>query len=225
MVGAGLSRQAEPGHLREARPPSWKELAVLLQEELPCGKPGPGPSLPAGPVTAHDCPRLAQQYRATFCQSGLDTFLRAHVPDGEPDSVHDRLLNLPWADVFTTNWDTLLERASRRAFGRTYAPVLRSADLATTVAPRIVKLHGSLPSGPFVVTEEDYRTYSTRFAPLANTVQQALMESIFLLVGFSGKRPQFPPLVWLGSGSSRAGGTAALPRGPVGPGSAEQADA
>ena len=91
------------------------------------------------------------------------------------------------ADVFTTNWDTLLEKASRRVFDRTYDPVLCSADLATTVAPRIVKLHGSFPSSrPFVVTEEDYRTYPIRFAPLVNTVQQALMESIFLLVGFSG---------------------------------------
>ena len=47
-----------------------------------------------------------------------------------------------------------------------------------------------------MVTEEDYRTYPTRFAPLVNTVQQALMESIFLLVGFSGDDPNF--LHWCG---------------------------
>ena len=75
--------------------------------------------------------------------------------------------------------------------------MLCSADLATTVAPRIVKLHGSFPSNrPFVVTEEDYRTYPIRFAPFVNTVQQALMESIFLLVGFSGDDPNF--LHWCG---------------------------
>ena len=197
MVGAGLSRQAEPGHPTEVRPPSWKQLAVLLQENLRCGKPSSGHGSGAASVTARDCSRLAQQYEATFDQSALDSFLLAHVPDGEPSSLHERLLRLPWADVFTTNWDTVLEKASRRVFERTYDPVVCSADLATTVAPRIVKLHGSFPSSrPFVVTEEHYRTYPTRFAPFVNTVQQALMESIFLLVGFSGDDPNF--LHWCG---------------------------
>ena len=197
MVGAGLSRQMEPDHPSEKRPPSWKQLAGLLQEALCCGTPGSGHGPTTEPVTARDCSRLAQQYKATFGQSALDSFVLARVPDGEPDSVHERLLRLPWADVFTTNWDTLLEKAGRRVFDRTYDPVLCSADLATTVAPRIVKLHGSFPSNrPFVVTEEDYRTYPTRFAPFVNTVQQALMESIFLLVGFSGDDPNF--LHWCG---------------------------
>ena len=40
--------------------------------------------------------------------------------------------------------------------------------------PRIVKLHGSFPASfPLVFTEEDYRTYPTKFAPFVNTVQQA----------------------------------------------------
>ena len=197
MVGAGLSRQMGPDHPSEERPPSWNQLAGLLQEALRCGKLSSGRNSTTESVTARDCSRLAQQYKATFGQSALDSFLLARVPDGEPDSVHERLLRLPWADVFTTNWDTLLEKASRRVFDRTYDPVLCSADLATTLAPRIVKLHGSFPSNrPFVVTEEDYRTYPIRFAPFVNTVQQALMESIFLLVGFSGDDPNF--LHWCG---------------------------
>ena len=197
MVGAGLSRQPDSGESAEPRPPSWGDLADRLQEELGCGKPGGRKTRPTEAVTARDCPRLAQQYKATFGQSALDAFLLDHVPDGEPGEVHKRLLRLPWADVFTTNWDTLLEKAAKAVSDRTYDPVLSSADLATTVAPRIVKLHGSFPSNrPFVITEEDYRIYPTRFAPLVNTVQQALMESIFLLVGFSGDDPNF--LHWCG---------------------------
>ena len=197
MVGAGLSRQAEAGHPIGARPPTWTELAVFLQAGLRCAKPEKEPDSPAESVTARDCSRLAQQYKATFGQSALDSFLLERVPNGEPGSVHERLLRLPWTDVFTTNWDTLLEKAASRVVERTYDPVLRPADLATTVAPRIVKLHGSFPSSrPFVVAEEDYRTYPIQFAPLVNTVQQALMESIFLLVGFSGDDPNF--LHWCG---------------------------
>ena len=63
--------------------------------------------------------------------------------------------------------------------------------------PRIVKLHGSLPAQfPLIVTEEDYRTYPTKFAPFVNTVQQAMMETVFLLIGFSGDDPNF--LNWSG---------------------------
>ena len=197
MVGSGLSRQVERGHPAEARPPTWGRLATLLQEELRCGKPGSDSNSPVEQVTGRDCSRLAQQYRATFGQTALDSFLLERVPDGEPGSVHKRLLSLPWADVFTTNWDTLLEKAAEEVSSQTYQPVFRSADLSTTVAPRIVKLHGSFPAyRPFVVTEEDYRTYPRRFAPLVNTVQQALMERIFLLVGFSGDDPNF--LHWCG---------------------------
>ena len=197
MVGAGLSRQADSGQATGPPPPSWGDLADLLHKELRCGAPGFGKASPTEAVTARDCPQLAQQYKATFGQPALDAFLLENVPDGAPGEVHERLLRLPWADVFTTNWDTLLEKASRRVFERTYGAVLQPADLATTVAPRIVKLHGSFPSSrPFVVTEEDYRTYPTRCAPLVNTVQQALMESVFLLVGFSGDDPNF--LHWCG---------------------------
>ena len=46
--------------------------------------------------------------------------------------------------------------------------------------PRIVKLHGSFPADfPLIVTEEDYRTYPKTFAPFVNTVQQAMMETVF----------------------------------------------
>ena len=66
-----------------------------------------------------------------------------------------------------------------------------------TTHPRIVKLHGSLPSQfPLIVTEEDYRTYPTKFAPFVNTVQQAMMETVFCLIGFSGYDPNF--LEWSG---------------------------
>ena len=63
--------------------------------------------------------------------------------------------------------------------------------------PRIVKLHGSFPSTrPFVLTEEDFRTYPRRFAPFVNLAQQAVMENAVCLVGFSGDDPNF--LYWTG---------------------------
>ena len=114
MVGAGLSRQTEQCHPIEVRPPSWRQLAIGLQEELRSGTLDSGQRPAPESVSARDCSRLAQQYKASFGQSALDSFLLAKVPDGKPSSVHERLLRLPWADVFTTNWDTLLEKAAKK---------------------------------------------------------------------------------------------------------------
>jgi len=104
---------------------------------------------------------------------------------------------LPWTDILTTNWDTLIERAALENLGQTYETVRCIGDIATTRAPRVVKLHGSLPSNrPFILSEEDYRTYPRVFAPFVNLVQQTLLENELCLLGFSGDDPNF--LEWSG---------------------------
>ncbi|MDD4349210.1 MAG: SIR2 family protein [Opitutales bacterium] len=104
-------------------------------------------------------------------------------------------MKLPWTDVFTTNYDTLLERTEIDE--RSYQPVVNACELTTAFSPRIIKLHGSLSSQtPFIITEDDFRTYPTKFAPFVNTVQQSLIENALVLVGFSGDDPNF--LAWTG---------------------------
>ena len=115
--------------------------------------------------------------------------------DFMPGGVHERLLGLPWADVFTTNWDRLLER-SKAVRDRGYTIVQSKNDIPQGHRPRIVKLHGSLPNPRLILTEEDYRTYPAEFSPFVSTVQQAMMETIFVLIGFSGNDPNF--LHWSG---------------------------
>ena len=141
--------------------------------------------------------RIASEYEATFGKRKLDLLIRDIVPDTDfaPGRLHKYLLQLPWADVFTTNYDTLLERTE--VFGRTYQPVLKPSELTTAFLPRIIKLHGSLPSQtPFIASEEDYRTYPSNYAPFVNSVRQSLLENSFVLVGFSGDDPNF--LQWSG---------------------------
>ena len=80
---------------------------------------------------------------------------------------------------------------------RTFSVVRDMDEIPLAHKPRIVKLHGSLPAQfPLIFTEEDYRTYPTKFAPFVNTVQQAMMETVFCLIGFSGNDPNF--LNWSG---------------------------
>ena len=107
-------------------------------------------------------------------------------------------MELPWCDVFTTNYDTLLERTADQITNRRYNVVVCQEDLVNSSnAPRIVKLHGSFPSHrPFIITEEDYRIYPVKFAPMVNTVQQSLLENVFCMIGFSCEDPNF--IRWIG---------------------------
>lgn len=96
----------------------------------------------------------------------------------------------------TTNYDTLLERASQ-AVDRSYEPVTSAADLARTRAPRIVKLHGSIDKGgPLILAAEDYRAYPQTHGAFVNFARQAFIENDLCLLGFSGDDPNF--LAWAG---------------------------
>ncbi|WP_168341174.1 SIR2 family NAD-dependent protein deacylase [Rhizobium laguerreae] len=143
--------------------------------------------------------KLAEEYRAALGETALDAMIRRLVTDDQwlPSELHSQLLSLPWADVLTTNWDTLLERTSLDDPDRSYDVVRTVSDIARTRAPRIVKLHGSLPSHkPFIFTAEDFRTYPRRFSAFINLAQQVLLENELCLVGFSGDDPNF--LQWAG---------------------------
>lgn len=143
--------------------------------------------------------KLAEEYRALFGQAALDDFVRESVRDitWRPGAAHVALLELPWSDVLTTNYDTLLERGAQEVNGFNYEPVRLEADLAHARAPRIVKLHGTIGvSDHFVFAEEDYRTYPTRHAAFVNFARQSFIENELCLLGFSGDDPNF--LQWSG---------------------------
>jgi len=190
MVGAGVSLNARPLSEESFSFPRWSELVQHMQTSLAGG----------GNATVSNTQsflRIASEYEAAFGRKALNEVIADCVPDEKfrPGIIHERLLELPWADVFTTNYDTLLERTTVQ--DRAYHVVVKPDDLSRDRAPRIVKLHGSLPSQtPFIVTEEDFRTYPQKFAPFVNTVQQSLLENYFLLLGFSGDDPNF--LEWIG---------------------------
>lgn len=189
MVGAGFSRNADK--LLPSTPPFplWNELAKHMSAALyPAATPPPVSTL-----------RLATEYETVFGRASLDNLVTRTIPDSaySPGQLHRLLLSLPWSDMFTTNYDTLLERTRPSIHDRKYELVLTASDILGRIKPRIVKLHGSFPSHrPFIVSEEDYRTYPSKFAPFVNIVQQSIMENAFCLIGFSGDDPNF--LHWTG---------------------------
>ena len=192
MVGAGFSRNAKPKGDSGPSFPDWSELGDLFYEKLYSKK----PSLDNRYLNVL---KLAEEVKAAFGRPALNQMLRDAIPNlaYEPSRLHVDLLDLPWVDVFTTNYDTLLERACRSVISRRYDVVVNKEDLVYSEKPRIVKLHGSFPSErPFIITEDDYRRYPNDFSPFVNTVRQSLLENTLCLIGFSGDDPNF--LQWIG---------------------------
>lgn len=188
MVGAGFSRNAGLAAFDSPKPPLWGDLLRVMRDELGLDQ-----------NTAPGALKLAAQYEAMFGRGRLEGLIRRLIPDASwvPGELHLRLLRMPWTDVLTTNYDTLLERGADRITDPAYEVVLTPTDLARTRAPRIVKLHGTLPSHtPFVITESDYREYPTLFAPFVNLARQVLIENDICMLGFSGDDPNFA--AWTG---------------------------
>lgn len=206
MVGSGFSFNAQKRFASAANFPTWRNIteslvARLYPEDLKARKRALENS---GAVSG--ALRIAQEFQAAFGRNILINHLRDLLPDLEhdPGEVHRELLRLTWQDVFTTNYDTLLERASRGLRSQKYEIVRGVADLPLKRRPRIVKLHGTLPDlSHCILTEEDFRTYPQIYAPLVAEVQVSLVESHLCLVGFSGDDPNF--LAWSGWVRDRLG--------------------
>lgn len=192
MIGSGFSHNAKPQGQPYLGFPDWSQLGDLFYEKIYNKKPDADNRYLSVPTLAHEV-------EAAIGRAALDQILRNAIPDqdSEPSALHVKLLNLPWSDVFTTNYDTLLERTRKFITSRKYDLVVTQEDLVYSEKPRIVKLHGSFSSArPVIVTDEDYRCYPYNFAPFVNIVRQALLENTLCLIGFSGNDPNF--LQWIG---------------------------
>ncbi|MDM5277092.1 SIR2 family protein [Paenibacillus silvae] len=192
LIGAGFSKNADSGSLFAPTFPTWNELADTFYEKLYQRKPEGSQYL--NPLV------LAEQVEAAYGRPVLNQLLTSRIPDTQysPSLLHTKLLSLPWKDIFTTNYDTLLERACKDITGKRFNVINCKEDLVSSSdAPRIIKLHGTFPSHrPFIITMEDYRRYPREFAPFINTVQQSLLENTLCLIGFSGEDPNFNQ--WIG---------------------------
>lgn len=193
MIGAGFSMNAKAIFENAKSFPLWQDLGNAFYKKVR------GEEICNAEYSFFDPLKLAYEVESNFGRSVLDSILRSTIPDSEykPSELHQSLLSLPWTDVFTTNYDTLLERAADLVSERNYKVVVHKDNLIHSIPPRIVKLHGCFSaSTPLIISEEDYRTYPQKYAPFVNTVQQTLLENTLCLIGFSGDDPNF--LKWIG---------------------------
>lgn len=190
MVGAGFSKNAVMDE--GVRMLDWGELCAGFYRELFGREPSDWD------LRLKSALRMAQQVESVKGRNALEELIKDSLPNDAiaPGYLHELLVKLNWRDIFTTNYDTLLEDASVKVC-KHYNIVTSKDSLIYQPHPRIVKVHGSFPDNrPFIITEEDYRTYGACFPEFVNTVRQALIETQFVLIGFSGDDPNF--LSWLG---------------------------
>lgn len=192
MIGSGFSKNADKGV--DANMLDWNELGKKFYHKLYGKEPTSEDLMYSSPI------KLATMVEAEFGRTIIDKMIQDSLPDDRvfPNSLYRDLLNLPWHDVFTTNYDRLLERTEMLdGITRHYNVVTNKETLIYTPSPRIVKLHGSFPDiHPYIITEEDFRTYPKKYPEFVNTVRQSLVENLFCLIGFSGDDPNF--LSWIG---------------------------
>lgn len=186
MVGAGFSRSAATTGDLNKKLPLWINLSSTLAKDL-CAS------------SSSDPLHLAEEYGAYFGKQALHDLIKKEVNDAawSPGEMYSSMLELPWSEVLTTNWDTLLERAAMEVHQPVYSVVSRQEDLSSVRAPRIVKLHGTINvTEDLVFTQEDYRKYPQRHAAFVNFARQVFIENELCLLGFSGDDPNF--LQWAG---------------------------
>lgn len=191
MVGAGFSKNADMNPGVEMK--DWNELGEEFYKRLYATTDSKKEDFYfKSPI------RLASQFASLTTRAELDNVISDSLPNNsiKPGALHRMLMKLPWRDVFTTNYDTLLERSSQDWIQH-YDVVTNRETLIYSKSPRIIKLHGSFPDQhPFIITEEDFRTYPKKHPEFVNTVRQSLIENLFCLIGFSGDDENF--LSWIG---------------------------
>lgn len=192
LVGAGFSLNALRANESVKKDlPLWNGLIDAMYEKLDLAKDRKEYLNPLS---------VAQQFEEMYGRPVLNKYIKDIMKDDDyiPSKVHKEFLELPWKNVFTTNYDTLLERTCKKIINRKYNIISREDDLLYADGnPKIVKLHGTFPLyDSLIITEEDYRTYPKKHARFVNTVQQALLEDMFCVIGFSGSDPNF--LNWIG---------------------------
>jgi hypothetical protein len=180
FVGAGLSRQAIAKDGSGRRLPLWEELAKQVADACYDNL----DTYSGGILDLFDAIALRQS-RFT-----LEEAVRTALDDSayEPSPAHRALAELPWAAVYTTNYDGLLGQVLK------VDPVFeedqydRQQLSADKKRPRLFHVHGTLAK-PHTLTREDYRLWSQKHPRAYRDLEQVVLNKTVLFVGYSLSDP------------------------------------
>jgi tetratricopeptide (TPR) repeat protein len=186
FVGAGVG-----GHLHAADGTSAPDAVALASEMAHHFSIDPG--------STPDLAKVAQLVQIRKGRPELETFLRKRLADLEPDETLRWLFSLRWRAIFTTNYDSGIQRSYALNPNPVQNPVTisKTADLTqfeTRIQVPIFHLHGNLfgPSnGQIVISEDDYIQFREQRRMMFELLKVQFATSTILYVGYSNRDPNW----------------------------------
>lgn len=185
FVGAGLST--------DAGIPGWGGLLQNLRMRADV------------PSSLNDMPLVAQYIvtalpggRATLEAAILDSIVNAN---SAPSSGHETIARMPLEEIWTTNYDRLLETAMPDA--RLVVAEEDLLDRRTHSSRRLIKMHGSVNAAGSgwsrapVITRGDYEGYQNDNPRMWSALQATYLTRSTLFLGFSFSDPNVDILLRL----------------------------
>ncbi len=123
----------------------------------------------------------------------IQKLLNSILADSEkqPQTVHRLLSKIPFTAVFTTNFDTLLERQYPTARVFTYQSNSEYVEYYREKHFHIFKLHGTVSNVPCIWTERHFAElkYASHYRELQEHLKVVLSSRTILFMGYSFRDP------------------------------------
>jgi hypothetical protein len=200
VVGAGASI----GCMNDegACPPTWKGLLSRLTREFASGAAATEAKKLIEQSAFLDAAELVKSQ--AIDKSKLNNFFKtiSKAVDGpaghnfQPRPFHEALLSLNPSIIVTTNYDSILERASRNGYHvKTYMDDDVGYDVRTGT-PILFKVHGSVDrQQKLILTRSDYSSIRRDGARSLEVLQALLLTKTSLFVGYSLTDPDIQLLL------------------------------
>lgn len=210
FIGAGFSKNAN------LKFPNWDELLEnmileLFEDEYKQHTPNKKDTFIKDKIKKIGYLEIVDKY-ITYkgMRESVDVYIEEYFnnidfkPNHDLLYIHKKLLKLPWNNIYTTNYDELLEEANKlmeKDFE--YNTIKQAKELSLGTTKRIIKLHGSLRknkeeygfdgdrSRHYIISKKDYKEYPEKHSAFTHLMRIALLQEAFCLIGFSGNDPNF----------------------------------
>lgn len=146
-----------------------------------------------------DLAKLAQVAELRRGRKELEIFVSSKLTNVEPDEIYKWICSVRWKAIFTTNYDSVIERAYELSSNPPQSPIpISSTSGIADYDPRfevpVYHLHGYIKSDSFpkfLITEDDYTRFREKRRMLFEQLKTHLAVSNILYVGYSNRDPNW----------------------------------